>query len=140
MTAGNCYERAFHAIWLGLHDDIKEGHELFGEPIMYLVHGFPTGTGGGVEGKKYGHAWLELCVKSGEHESALFAIDCGCHDGDERNIVPTSFYYNAGSIIPEECRRYTREEAMKKANEFKHYGDWLPRNEVPEGVVYADEN
>lgn len=110
-AGGTCYE------------DVLE--ELLVRRTATLVHGYPTGIGGDAEGQRYGHAWLEF-----EADGIWWCWDVA------NALVPRCLYYDAGTIDPAECRRYTIEEAAEWAIETEHSGPW---GDVPEDVVFAND-
>lgn len=140
-TRGNCYERAFLALMDGWHNDLLESDHPMGEPRFVLVHGYPKLTAdveGHPEGTKFGHAWLELVVRTPEgHDFVMYVVDCGALPGSERTILPKFIYYNAGSIDESECSVYELREALENARNHEHYGPWVPDEELPEGVVFG---
>jgi hypothetical protein len=86
--------------------------ELGGNPV--LVHGFPIGQGGVVDGKKICHAWLE---------GNGYVVDCGTHER-ALNLVSRERYYHLGRIDPHECHRYTIEQAAEHILDTGQDGLW----------------
>jgi hypothetical protein len=86
--------------------------ELGDHPV--LVHGFPIGQGGVVDGKKICHAWLE----GNRH-----VVDCGTH---ERTLclISREQYYRLGRIDHHECHRYTIEQAAEHILDTGKDGLW----------------
>ena len=102
---GDCYEAAANAL---LVSGFASGVDLPDEAV--LVHGRPTLTREPFE--EYGHAWLEL-------GDVVFEVANG------RDIfVRRERYYEVGRIDPEQCLRYTKEQARKFVLYFCHYGPW----------------
>jgi len=119
MAGGDCYQAAFEAL---LYDPkIVEGEARNGEPA-WLVHGYPRVALGPLEGRKYGHAWVQI----GEE----------VYDASTGRWCPRVLYYAVGRIDPEENHLYSREEAREWALMTEHYGDWMDR---PEGVIYWED-
>jgi len=105
QTDGDCYEIAVNAL---LMPEYAGGLSLPAETV--LVHGRPTLTCPPFS--EYGHAWLEL-------GDAVFDFSNGKHVITRREV-----YYKAGSINPDDCLRYSQEEARKWVLRMKHYGPW----------------
>lgn len=104
---GDCYEAAFHFVMdknVFSGDDDDKGY--------VLVHGIPTGTGGGIVGLKFGHAWIE------------YGVDVIDPSNGKIVILPKLLYYEIGKIDPKECKRYTWPEARRRALDKGHYGGW----------------
>jgi hypothetical protein len=80
-------------------------------PGLLLAQGEPLGTGGDVEGLRYGHAWVEL----GPH---VFDFTFS------PNPLPLPAYYNAGRIDRGLVRLYTADEALAFTNTHGHWGPW----------------
>lgn len=113
---GDCYEAAFKLI-----------DEFFLLPAR-LCHGIATGTGCGIEGVRYGHAWVEI-----HSDSGFIVLD---YSNNKRLVVPGHIYYEAGTINLDEVIRYTREEARLKVMAFDHFGYW---DSVFEEVMYRQD-
>lgn len=111
---GDCYKKAFHII-----TDFK-----FPIPA-FLCHGAPTGTGGEVDGMKFGHAWVEL-----RGDIGALVID---FSNGHKLTAPRRVYYEVGMILPGEVRAYTRQEAIEHVLEHGHYGHWDP---AFDGMLY----
>jgi hypothetical protein len=94
---GNCYEVA---LWLAHANGLT------------VCHGSPVGTGGEVEGLRYGHAWCE---------DGSWVVDAS---QGEVAVLPKSYYYAVGSIRESEVKRYGRTEALCHAVSEEHYGPW----------------
>ena len=86
--------------------------ELGDNPL--LVHGFPVGRAGVVQGRKFGHAWLE---------GNGYVVDCGTHE-KKLSLVSRERYYRLGCIDPAECRRYTIEQAAQHVLDTGTDGLW----------------
>lgn len=127
---GNCYVRALTTLSEGeqLRDILTLLEAIWPDAELQLVHGFPIGTGGNAKGLKYGHAWLEF----GE-----YVLDCGTIDGDSVSLLPRPLYYQLGSIIDEECVRYSAKQAWQHVAKHGHAGPWIDDSELPIGVVFA---
>jgi hypothetical protein len=76
--------------------------ELGESPL--LVHGFIKGDYGKLQGVKFGHAWIE---------GNGMVMDCGsaekCHC-----LVTRDQYYDHWQIDPNECNRYTIQQATQR--------------------------
>ena len=126
IATGNC---AASALWGCETLQTKYGIDL---PDIRVVHGLVTGTGGGIEGVRYGHAWVE-------YEGIAFDFAQG---GDPVS-VPVETYYAVGQIDPLETVRYSVREARRLAVQHRHYGPWddyLYNNWLPEGWASAPEH
>jgi hypothetical protein len=66
-----------------------------------LVHGFVVGRSREIKDIKFGHAWIE---------GNGFVLDCGSAE-KVHALVPLDRYYEFWSIKPEECHRYTLQQA-----------------------------
>lgn len=105
---GDCYAAAFrHA-----------------GPGDIICHGVAIGTGGEVEGKRFGHAWVERRIGA---EELVFDTANGL-----RVCATKADYYAAGSIDPETVHRYTWDEAATEARKTGHSGPW---RDLPPGVL-----
>ena len=108
---GSCFEQALELL-------------VFNDNVTSLIHGIATGsTKSEFPGKRFAHAWIEIQVL-GE----WFVIDASAQSGP----FPREFYYEAGRIKPEECVRYDRQSAMRKAYHQNTAGPW---HKYPEGVL-----
>lgn len=97
MRKGKCYENAFHLL------------EKF-KGFFVLCHGVCIGTGPTNNGKPFGHAWIE---------NQITVIDGG------RGVTLSKVvYYKLGQI--RNVKRFTWEQAQKRALKYKHYGPWNP--------------
>jgi|KBSMisStaDraftv2_1062788.scaffolds.fasta_scaffold663716_2 hypothetical protein len=103
---GDCYQAAAKFV---------TGHQ---NGTMTLVHGVVTGTGGEVEGKEFGHAWVEL-------GDLVFEVANG-----RKQAVPREAYYAAGQVGM--TRRYDAQEALTQMLTTGHWGPW---DECFEGVA-----
>lgn len=108
---GDCYEAAAIALFM---PEYAGGIGLPEEAV--LVHGRPTLTRAPFT--EYGHAWIEL-------GDAVFEVANG-----RKTVVRREVYYDEGNIDPEQCLRYTTEEAKQWALHAKHFGPW----EGPEAI------
>jgi hypothetical protein len=68
-----------------------------------LVHGFVLGDSGELKDKRFGHAWLE---------GNEYVVDCGSRE-KEHLLERRDVYYKFWRINPEECRRYTLQQAVQ---------------------------
>jgi len=93
-----------------------------GEPKVKLVHGMVNGQGT-LEGKRYGHAWVEYGNK---------VLD---HSNGRKLEIPKSTYYAIGKVDPSQNKYYTPEETMKWMMKAKHYGPW----EITGDTVMAED-
>jgi hypothetical protein len=76
-----------------------------------LAHGVVTGTGNGLEGKQFGHAWLEN--------------DFLVYDAENKKLFLKGAYYKAGQI--QEVCRYDKVEAARLMTRTGHFGPWEDR-------------
>jgi hypothetical protein len=76
-----------------------------------LVHGMVNGQGA-LEGRRYGHCWVELAGK---------VLD---HSNGRKLEMPKPAYYAIGRINPKECKYYTRHEALKFILDTGQWGPW----------------
>lgn len=113
---GDCYRQA-----VNLAEKLLR--EFKGQPRIRVVHGLVTGTGGPAEGKRYGHAWVEI--------NASMCADSS--QGGEPVMVPVDFYYRIGSIQSKETYEYTVQEAHEAMVDHGHYGPWHFRHETSAG-------
>jgi hypothetical protein len=75
---------------------------LLGEcPV--LVHGFVVGDYGDLKDEKFGHAWLE---------GNGYVMDCGSVE-KTHEFYDRDFYYEHWRINPQECQRYTIQQATR---------------------------
>lgn len=98
---GNCYQ------WV-IHQTLFVPTPAEGFKYGTIVHGRPT-----LQREPfipYGHAWIE----TGEL----------CWHEKTEGPIPKALYYALGRIDPDECFRYTYEEARQRLAEFGHYGPW----------------
>ena len=72
-------------------------------PMPALVHGFVLGDSGDIQDKKIGHAWLE---------GNGYVVDCGSAEKSHL-LVERDVYYQYWRIDPDECHRYTIQEATE---------------------------
>jgi hypothetical protein len=126
---GDCFENCARHITL-----------YEGEKDMRLVHGFVTGTGGGIgggiEGVRYPHAWLEYSVPleelvgkdlPPEYDNWIqrMAMDLTTDERlKEPLIMPADLYRVFGKAEP--LVEYTADEARKLAAKTGHWGPWEP--------------
>ena len=109
---GDCYEAAWHKITNMDSEQAKD---------WMLVHGEVVGTRA-IEGKRYGHAWLENTQDFGGHKFVM-VLDCA----NGRNVeLPADYYYQVGGIVDEPGKlfRYTADEARRLGVRTGHYGSW----------------
>ena len=102
MTLGNCYENTLKKFLTLGCTGIKD---------LKIAHGHVTGQAGYVDGKKYGHAWLEI---DGET----------CLDAETGYEMDKKTFYALGKIKPEEVYLYDRAEISKWVNKIGTYGPW----------------
>jgi hypothetical protein len=100
-------------------------------PNMRLVHGFVTGTGGGIEGVRYPHAWLEYDVPLPDEwadkgmQPIRMAMDLTTDERLKEPLeLPADLYRSAGQAVV--LAEYTEDEARKLAVEKGHWGPWIP--------------
>ena len=75
--------------------------ELPASPV--LVHGPILGDAGDIQDKEFGHAWIE---------GNGYVVDCGSAEKSHL-LVNRDVYYKYWRIKPEECQRYTIQEATE---------------------------
>ncbi len=97
---GDCYQATVDALFFGSLSGVE----------AVLVHGRPTLTRPPYE--EFGHAWIEA-------GDVVFEVANGNHVAARREL-----YYQAGNIDPEQCFRYTPEEARRWLLSHGHYGPW----------------
>lgn len=138
---GDCYKAALklqQKLWREEEDPEKRKN-------IKLVHGIPLGTGGEVEGLRYGHAWVEVTEpldKDSIQEQLANVSDSSReqmrrmledphyrttvydHSNGKELELPRVLYYAYGNIEPEQTRYYTFEETVSKSAETGHYGPW----------------
>ena len=102
VTLGNCYENTLRKFLTLGCTGIKD---------LKIAHGHVTGQAGYVEGKKYGHAWLEI---DGET----------CLDAETGYEMDKKTFYALGKIKPTEVYLYDRTEISKWVNKIGTYGPW----------------
>ena len=68
-----------------------------------LVHGFVLGDSGEIKDKKFGHAWVE---------GNGYVVDCGSKEKSHL-LVERDVYYKYWRIDPQECHRYSIQEATE---------------------------
>jgi hypothetical protein len=102
-----------------------------------LVHGYPTQVlPDGTRGVRMFHAWVEAGVESPSGFTPIAVCDCGSQVGDRKKCLCPSDYYRAGLINPEECAKYTADEATVLMLRHQHYGTW---EKVPADVEQVTE-
>ena len=106
-TLGDCYRQAGLAV--------LDGHAMLEDwTDVVLCHGYSTGTGGNVQGIRYGHAWVE-----GSCNGLDMALDA------TTGIVAfRAIYYMAGSIDGSKVRRYGCKETLGMVLLYEHWGPW----------------
>jgi hypothetical protein len=98
----------------GLSTPLAEIPYLGKNPV--LVHGFIVGQSGDLKDTKYGHAWLE----GNGH-----VMDCGSAEKSHQ-VIPQQQYYEFWRIKPEECHRYTIQEATQHILATGSVSGWHP--------------
>lgn len=98
IATGDCYQAAGR-----LMTSLPDGHTL--------VHGMVNGQGA-LEGKRFGHAWVE---------SDDTVLD---HSNGRKLEIPKAVYYALGRIEEDENKYYDRDEALKWILKAKHWGPW----------------
>ena len=109
-SKGDCYQAAGRLI-MG----------YFGKKAK-LVHGMVNGQGA-LEGKRYGHAWIEYGNK---------VLD---HSNGRKLEVPKGVYYALGNIKPKQNKYYDPSKAAKFMVSKGHWGPW----EMSGDVVMAED-
>jgi len=98
VASGDCYQAAGKLI-----TKLPDGHKL--------VHGMVNGQGA-LEGKRYGHAWVE---------SSDTVLD---HANGRELEIPKDLYYAIGGIRKEDNKYYDIDESLKWILKAKHWGPW----------------
>lgn len=106
---GDCYVVALNLV-LGF----SEIDCPFESGDLLLCHGTATGTGNGIKGRKFGHAWCEFV---GDVETLVIDYSNG-----NRAVLPKPLYYKVGQVC--DVSRYTLDEVRRMMIEHKHYGPW----------------
>ena len=96
--------------------------EMMGNPKVLLVHGMVNGQGS-LEGKRYGHVWLEVGDTIYDHSN-----------GRELEL-PKRVYYQMGNIQEEDNKYYKSKEALRWMQKAMHWGPW----EMSGDVVMAED-
>jgi len=104
-ACGLCYVTAYTYI---IEENMKNGRD-----DLILVHADVTGTGGGIEGVVYGHAF----VLDGNT-----VIDTEQLRKGNTYKFPYDFYKRMGNVTNE--KKYTFLEAAKKSIDAGTYGPW----------------
>ena len=81
---------------------------------LYLVHGLVTGTGGGLAGIRFVHAWIE---------AGDVVIDTSL-DINKPLITRKERYYRVGHIKESEVKRYSYNAMCTMLNKYKIFGPW----------------
>jgi len=106
---GDCYEAAGRYV---------QDATLTGDAgNLTLVHGVVSGQGP-LEGRRIGHAWVEV---STSHEEISLVVD---RSQGQNLVLMRGDYYRLGQIDPNECKRYTPEEAIIEMVRSEHWGPW----------------
>ena len=108
---GDCYQAAGRLIM-----------NFIGDENHILVHGMVNGQGS-LEGKRYGHAWLEVGDTIYDHSN-----------GRELEL-PKRVYYQMGNIREEDNKYYKYIDAAKFMVEDGTWGPW----EMSGDVVMAED-
>ncbi len=107
---GTCYPDAYH--WMmdnASTQDIKPSHNM-GDSAK-LAHATVTGTGGGIEGVEYGHAFILI------NDGYVIDVATGKEVG-----FPKEEYYRVGNV--KDVKLYTVNEMLQAALSSGHYGPW----------------
>lgn len=112
-TLGDCFKVAANLVapLLGIVNE-----KVSDLTDVALVHGIVTGQGH-LEGIRFTHAWVEGVTKDG----IPMVIDAS--NGREV-VIPQGLYYVIGRISPDECERYSAEDAIDRMMSSAHYGPW----------------
>jgi len=96
--------------------------EMMGNPKALLVHGMVDGQGS-LDGKRYGHAWLEVGFEVYDYSNG-------------RDLkLPKKVYYQMGNIREEDNKYYKSKEALRWMQKVAHWGPW----EMTGDVVMAED-
>jgi len=80
---------------------------------LILCHGRVKGAiGSPVEGRIFGHAWLE-------HGDIFMDLS-----NNKKIIMRKENLYNSGRVIMDSIKRYSVDEALKMMLKHEHYGPW----------------
>jgi len=104
---GTCYPDAYR--WMMKNDGY--GTKSASTKSAKLAHATVTGTGGGIEGVEYGHAFILI--------NDSFVIDVAT--GNEVGF-PKDVYYKTGNV--KDVKLYTFNEMLQAALSTGHYGPW----------------
>jgi len=99
VASGDCYQAAGRLM------------TNLGSSAQTLVHGMVNGQGP-LEGKRYGHAWVETS------DSVLD------HSNGKKLEIPKELYYAIGGIREEDNKYYDKDETLKWILKTKHWGPW----------------
>tara|TARA_R100000742_G_C4265696_1_gene83733 strand:- start:930 stop:1289 length:360 start_codon:yes stop_codon:yes gene_type:complete len=106
---GTCYPDAYN--WMmdnfgGFSSDTSNRREG-----AKLAHATVTGTGGGIEGVEYGHAFILI------NDNYVIDVATGKEVG-----FPKDVYYKVGNV--KDVKLYTFNEMIQAALTSGHYGPW----------------
>lgn len=110
---GDCYKAAGSYISRLACSAQEEGYTL--------VHGVVNGQGS-LAGRRIGHAWVEV-----DDGPVVMVVDVS---NDRHLVMPRDAYYQLGRVVPEECRRYTPEEAIIEMVRSRHWGPWEDKTDA----------
>jgi hypothetical protein len=107
MPVGDCFMAAGRYVMDVACTAQEEGYTL--------VHGVVGGQGP-LEGRRIHHAWVEV-----DDGPVVMVVDVS---NDKNLVLPRDAYYRLGQVVPDECRRYTPEEAIIAMVRSEHWGPW----------------
>jgi len=99
---GTCYPDAYN--WM------MENANKHGDSAK-LAHATVTGTGGGIEGVEYGHAFILI------NDGYVIDVATGKEVGFNKDV-----YYKVGKV--KDVKLYTFNEMLQAALSSGHYGPW----------------
>lgn len=102
-NGGTCYPDAYN--WM------IENEYNHGDNGAMLAHATVTGTGGGIEGVEYGHAFILI------NDNYVIDVATGKEIG-----FPKDEYYRIGKV--KDVKLYTFDEMLRAALSSGHYGPW----------------
>ena len=102
LETGDCFKNAIYY----MSRNKEEG--------MLLVHGLVLGTGNGIKGVRYVHAWVE---------NDYLVIDPSA-DLENPRYVKKEIYYSVGKIEKSKTKRYTYDQMSEMLMKHKIFDSW----------------
>lgn len=128
---GNCFPVAYHLAIL------DPGMLDVNEDEITVVHGLPIGRGDQNGGKRFWHAWVEVCRTIWIPDETIEAypefahlnptvLDTVIDRSSGKNLsIPKSAYYAMGELDDDFVWRFTPEEAIEERERRGHVGPWV---------------